>query len=483
MSNHSKRLIILHTNDLHSYFKNMPKIAAAIDDFRTRFPPDELLLIDCGDHLDRTSMVTEGSAGIANVEVMNATGYEVFVPGNNEGLTFPKSLFESVFRDHARFEVLASNMFELVSGCVPAWMSPWRILDKGGIKVGLIGLTASFNDFYHPLGWDVRDPLETARSVVEFLRPQVDLLIIVSHLGLSFDQRMAAEISGIDCILGGHTHHLLEQAVMAGDTLIGAAGKLGNHLGVVEAEYDLVHGRRSKLSGYAIDVTNGPGADRITKIIETYRETSRMTLNQQVVHLVEPLSNEWYMESELGNLLAEGIRRWTDAEAGIVNAGQILDSISAGGITEAQLLSICPSPINPCSLLLTGSEIRQALEEALLIEFIDKPIRGFGFRGKILGTLCLSGIDVDYDVSRAPYSKIIAVRINNEEMDLKRSYKVGTIDMFTFGVGYMSLGKGKEVRYFLPEFIRDVLKRQLADRDAIAQSRFAHWKAVSGSSS
>ncbi|MEX2414825.1 MAG: bifunctional UDP-sugar hydrolase/5'-nucleotidase [Paenibacillaceae bacterium] len=478
MLNQSKRLIILHSNDLHSCFDNMPKIATAIDEYRSQYAAEDLLLIDCGDHLDRMSMETEGSAGLANVDVMNATGYEVFVPGNNEGLTFPKHVFEEAFRDRAQFEVLACNMFELESGRVPAWMSPWRIMDKGGLKVGIIGLTASYNDFYNPLGWDIQDPFELARITVDLLRPQVNFLILVSHLGLGIDQRMAAEIPGIDCILGGHTHHLLEQAIMVGHTLIGAAGKLGNHLGVVELEYDMLHHQRSRLAGYTKDVTSLSNSLRISSIIENYRESSQAVLNKQVAHLYEPLSNNWQEESELGNLLADGIRNWTNSEVGLVNAGQLLDSLSAGGITDYHLLMICPSPINPCSLFLTGAQIVQALEEALLLEFIDKPIRGFGFRGKVLGTLCLSGLDVQYDASSPPYQKIVNVRINNENITIDRCYKVGTIDMFTFGAGYTSLGKGLDKHYYLPEFIRDVLRRQLVDHEAIALSRCSRWKAV-----
>lgn len=478
--NQSKRLIILHTNDLHSCFDNMPKIATAIDEYRSLFAAEDLLLIDCGDHLDRMSMETEGSAGLANVEIMNATGYEVFVPGNNEGLTFPKHLFEGAFRDHAQFDVLACNMFELESGQVPAWMSPWRIMNKGGLKIGIIGLTASYNDFYNPLGWDIQDPFELARITVNLLRSQVDVLILVSHLGLGFDQRMAAEIAGIDCILGGHTHHLLERAIMVGHTLIGAAGKLGNHLGIIELDYDTLHHKRSRLVGFTKDVTKLPDSIRISSIIERYRKSSQAILNQQVAHLYEPLGNTWHEESELGNLLADGIRSWTESEVGLVNAGQLLDGLPAGGITDYHLLTICPSPINPCSLHLTGAQILQALEEALLLEFIDKPIRGFGFRGKVLGTLCLSGLDVQYNVSFPPYHKIVSVMINNEHIELDRRYKVGAIDMFTFGAGYTSLSKGLDTRYYLPEFIRDVLKRQLVNQEAIVLSRSSRWKAVNG---
>src|SRR5690606_20894581 len=100
--------------------------------------------------------------------------------------------------------------------------------------------------------------------------PQVHILIIVSHLGLSYDQRMAAEIEGIDCILGGHTHHLLEQAIMVNRTLIGAAGKLGSHLGIVEIEYDLEQQCRTELMGFTKDITGMANSTRISTIIDQY---------------------------------------------------------------------------------------------------------------------------------------------------------------------------------------------------------------------
>ena len=317
---------------------------------------------------------------------------------------------------------------------------------------------------------------------MDLLRPQVDVIVLVSHLGFGFDKRIAEEISGIDCILGAHTHHLLEQAVFVGSTLIGAAGKSGNHLGVIELEFNLDRRERTRIVGYTVDVTSRPNSLRIAKIIEKFQQSSHEVLNEQVAYLNEPLSNDWYTESELGNLLAEGIREWTNSEVGIVNAGQILDSISSGKLTQEQLLTICPSPINPCSTFLSGQHICQALEEALLTEFKDKVIRGFGFRGKVLGTLCLNGIEVIYNESYPPYNKIVSVKINHECLDVHRIYKVGTIDMFTFGIGYPSLSKGQDTHYYLPEFIRDVLKHQLHNQDAIARSRLQQWKMVSGSS-
>lgn len=473
------RYFVLHSNDLHSCFENMPKIADAVEEYRSMVPPERLLLIDCGDHMDRMRIETEGTAGRANVDVLNETGYELFVPGNNEGLTFAKETISQMLAEHARFDVLGTNMHELPGAAPPAWMHPWRILDKGGVRFGALGLTARFNDFYHLLGWDIQDPIESVRRGIEELRPQVDVLIVISHLGLRMDERLAAEVPGIDLILGGHTHHLLENGLNVKGTYIGAAGKFGEYLGVIQLDMDMDSRRPIRVEGFALKVAERCDNERIARLIERHRIGSRLAMSRKVACLEQALSNAWDRESDLGNLLADGLRRWTDAEIGIVNAGQILGGVEEGDLTESDLLALCPSPINPCSVELAGRHLLQALEESLLDEFIGMPIRGFGFRGKVLGTLCVSGITVRYDLSCAPYHRIKSVLDGSgAPLDPDRLYKVGMIDMFTFGIGYMSLSQGCQPQFYLPEFIRDVLRRQLADPAAIAACRIPRWSAV-----
>lgn len=470
-----QRLVILHTNDIHSFFEQMPKISTSIRTIRERYTPQEVLTIDCGDHMDRMRMETEGSDGLANVEIMNATGYEFAVLGNNEGLTYTPEMLRECYEAHARFNVIGSNMAIAETGELPSWMAPYQIVWKGSLKVGLIGVTAAYTDFYSRLGWEVSDPFETVANLVKQLREQVHILVVISHLGLGNDERMAEEIPGIDCILGGHTHHLLEEPLWIGSTAICAAGKFGEYVGWMEWEYDFDGGRLIFRDGGSVPVNPFEDDIRILNIVEHFRALSKVRLNEPIVMLDKSLSNEWDRESELGNLLAEGLRNWTEAEVGIVNAGQILAPLDSGVITREKLLEICPSPINPCSLWLSGDQIWTALEESLISEFIDKPIRGFGFRGKVLGTLCLDGIMVEYDSAGLPYQKISNVFINRNPIDRRREYRVGTIDMFTFGVGYLSLGKGRDMDYVLPEFIRDVLRGQLLDAAAIDRSSVQRW--------
>lgn len=453
----------------------MPKVSSVIQQYRLKYKPEEVLILDCGDHMDRTRIETEGTYGLANIEIMNQTGYEAVILGNNEGLTYTPAILSNLYEKNAGFPVIGSNIVEINTGKIPRWMVPYYIIRKGSLKIGIIGVTVNFNKFYELLGWHISDPLPVIEKILKELKPIVDVVIVMSHLGLSKDQEMAEKINGIDCIFGGHTHHLLEKPLNVNQTYICCAGKFGQYVGILELQYDdvsqkLIHGH-----GQCLPVSEYEDDPVTLDIIDKYQKISDKRLNITCAYLEKPLSMEWYKESELGNLLAAGIKSWTQADIGIVNAGQLLNGIEAGEVTFKQLLEICPAPINPCRMKLSGRSLLKALEESLLSEFYELPIRGFGFRGKVLGSLCMDGVVIDYDPSRTSNDKITQVLINGAPIQLEHEYLVGTIDMFTFGIGYNSFTEGSEVKYFLPEFIRDVLHKQLLDKDEIYRSKELRW--------
>ncbi|WP_442601503.1 bifunctional metallophosphatase/5'-nucleotidase [Paenibacillus sp. KN14-4R] len=475
MSQDISKLVILHTNDLHSHFEQMPKITQYVREMRERIGTERLLLLDIGDHMDRMFPQTEGTSGRSNIEVLNASHYEAAVLGNNEGLTFTRADLQACYEEHAEFAVIGSNMKEMKSGEIPAWMVPYMIIVKNGIRIGLVGLTINFTAFYEELGWKVDDPFESAAHWAQVLRPQVDLLVVMSHLGIRHDERLAQEVEGIDLILGGHTHHVIEEPRLIGSTYLCAAGKFGEYIGEVHVSFDQVTRKIVHVTGRLQDTADLDDDAEIAAIIEQAGIDARSVLEREAAKLSQSLDINWYEESTLGNLLAAGLRRWTGAEIGIVNAGQLLRGLPAGVVTKGDLLDICPGPINPCCLLLTGNDLLEALEQSLLSEFTHKPIRGFGFRGEVLGMLCLDGINVKYDSTRPPMERITDIRVGGESFSLEKVYTIGTIDMFTFGVGYLSLSRGTNIQYLLPEFLRDVLCSQLQLSDEISQASTKRW--------
>lgn len=473
-----KKLAVLHTNDIHSFFEQMPKVKTAIDHLKSGYDPNQVLIVDCGDHMDRMRIETEGSDGLANIHIMNKTGYEAAIIGNNEGLTFMPDVLSAAYKE-AEFPIISSNL-HLGNGHVAKELIPYLMIKKAGLTVGIIGVTAYYADFYALLNWELLEPIPEVVRWVNKLRPQVDIVIVLSHLGLAHDQRMAEEIEGIDLIVGGHTHHLLEKPILVNDTYIGAAGKFGQHVGVIEMHYNTVAKAITYVEGRCEEVNHYPECPELLELIERYRLLGKSKLGDTVVELDAPMDIAWDHESELGNLLARGVRQWVGAEIGIVNAGQILSGLPRGKVTREKLLEICPAPINPCMMNLTGEHIWRAMEESLLESFIEKPIRGYGFRGKMLGVLCVDGLHIDFDPQRAPYEKIVQAWVNDEPLQKDRMYRVGSLDMFTFGqgLGYVTMREGEDVQYFLPEFIRDVLEKQLRDPDEIEYAKQNRWRSI-----
>ncbi|MFC5647631.1 bifunctional metallophosphatase/5'-nucleotidase [Paenibacillus solisilvae] len=467
-------VVLLHSNDIHSRLEPAAKMAAYIADTRRTYGSDHVLAVDIGDHMDRMRVETEGSDGLVNIALMNAAGYEVATIGNNEGLTFTPEHLDAAYGEQAKFQTICANFRYGTTGERPKWLMPSTIIKKSRLTLGLIGVTAAFSDFYKLLGWDVTDPLKAVAEQAALLREQVDVLVVMSHLGLPMDRRMAQEISGIDLILGGHTHHLLEEPEYIGQTCVCAAGKFGEYIGRVEIGIDPIS-TRPTFRAVCVPVAALEEQAEAAAIISGFKAAGERRLSRVIARLSAPLPARAERESPLGNLLAAGLRRWTDAEIGIVNAGQLLGGLAAGDVTAGDIHALCPSPINPCRMKLRGTAIRLAMEQSLLGEFIDKPIRGFGFRGTLLGTLAVDGAEIHWDDAAEPYNKITSILINGQPFDDEREYLVGTIDMFTFGVGYETIKGGTEFRYYLPEFIRDVLERELQDSEALSDSHRLRW--------
>jgi len=466
--------ILLHSNDIHSRLEHAAKIATVIAEERRTHGSDRVLAVDIGDHMDRMRFETEGSSGLVNIELLHIAGCEAATLGNNEGLTLESSMLEAVYRDRAKFPVLVANMFRASDHERPEWLSPSTIIRKGKLRIGIIGVTARYSDFYTLLGWDVTDPIEAVRAETAELRSHVDVLVVLSHLGLPFDRLIAEQLEGIDLILGGHTHHLLEEPLVIGSTTICAAGKFGEWIGRIEIGWDSAASKplfRAACMPVAAYAEHPDAVEAIAK----YRKQASEQLGRVIVRLETPLMSSDDRESQLPNLLAAGIRRWTKADIGITNNGQLLAGLPSGEVTAGDLHAICPSPINPCRMKLLGKHIREALQQSLCDEYITKPIRGFGFRGNVLGTLAVDGMTIEAEYDSAGQLQLSAVYVDGAPLVDDREYSVGTLDMFTFGAGYLSLKQGTDIQYFLPEFIRDLLAEQLLDPAAIAAASEARF--------
>src|SRR5690625_2867135 len=154
-----------YTNDLHSYFDHWSRVATYLKTkrYESKVNNESFWTLDIGDHIDRVHPITEATMGKANVELLNNLHYDVVTIGNNEGITLSYDDLYHLY-DDANFKVVCSNL-QSKKATNPRWLlSSYISESKRGVKIGVIGLTARFNPYYHILGWDVEpifDVLDT----------------------------------------------------------------------------------------------------------------------------------------------------------------------------------------------------------------------------------------------------------------------------------------------------------------------------------
>jgi 5'-nucleotidase len=478
-ANQEGTLHVLHTNDIHSHFEEMARIATGCKSLRQSLQEQghTVVTVDVGDHMDRMRLETEATWGQANIEILNVTGYDIVTVGNNEGLTFPREEFDQLYRN-AAFSVVCANLLDAQTNGLPPYLQPYVIKRYGDFTVGWIGVTAPFAEVYKLLGLEVYEHEQVVADTVALLRSRVDAIIVLSHVGYRCDVEMARTIQGIDVILGAHTHTYLPKGEYVNNTLICQTGKFGQNIGHLTIRYDRQTKHIIDKKTCCVSVQQYEPDQEIEAIIQFHRTEAETIMGEVVTRLHHPLPVSWKEESSLANLLAAGLRSWVGADIGMVNSGTLLFSLPSGQVTRKDLLELCPHPINPCRMKLTGKQLLLILEESLDERVIQREVRGFGFRGKIIGRLSVDGADIYYRPDAPLGQRIAKVHIQGRPLKEDYMYTVGTIDMFTFGIVFPEFTQGKDIKFYVPEFLRDVLREQLQKQEALEEIQKFHWHAI-----
>lgn len=454
-----EKFSVYYTNDLHSQFSNWSQVATFMKQkkqFHAK-KKESCWLFDIGDHVDRVHPIAEAFMGRANVQLLNDVDYDVVTIGNNEGITLShKDLFH--LYDDAAFNVVCTNLYNEKGEANPSWCKRRQILlSKHGVKVGVLGLTAPFNDYYELLGWHISPPLEELANIIKELQEQVDVIVLLSHLGLSVDQLIAREFPEVDVIIGGHTHHLLRQGEYIGNTLLTAAGKLCEFVGEVHLEWDHEQQKLMKKEAFTTNITHlEHDAGTEQTLNQLYIEAEKR-LGKVITHIERPLSVNWFENTFIIQELTNTLITWTKADCAMLNAGLLLDSLPKGAITYGDIHRICPHPINPCVVSLTGRELMEVIRVSLTQSFMEIRLKGFGFRGEVIGKMVFAGMEIILGTHEADEVHIKAVNIQGVPLRHNRNYTVATADMFTFGRLLPDIVKAKDKKYFVPEFLRDLL--------------------------
>ena len=271
------RLTVLHTNDMHSRIEPFPdnggqwaglggmaRRAALIQRIRAQEP--NVLLLDSGDIFQGTPYFNF-FGGELEYKLMSRMGYDASTLGNHD---FDNGL-DGLARQlpHATFPFLIAN-YDFSKTALAGRFAPYKVFERQGLRIGVFGLGIELAGLVADKNFGATvylDPVATAREMATRLRgpEKCDLVICLSHLGYQYDtarlddRKLAAQVAGIDLILGGHTHTFLDapEPVASPDghpTLINQVGWSGINLGRLDYEFSMKNKRAGLASAAVVPV-------------------------------------------------------------------------------------------------------------------------------------------------------------------------------------------------------------------------------------
>ncbi|KRF60935.1 hypothetical protein ASG99_08370 [Bacillus sp. Soil768D1] len=368
--NGNKQITIFHTNDMHGHLLNNSNqigidIIASMKNIESNS-----LLIDAGDATQGLPFANLRK-GKDVITLMNAAGYDGMALGNHE---FDFGL-EQVLKNVAlaKFPVISANTIyrgkPLLAG-INGNNGEFFIKEINGVEVGFFGITTQETAYKtnpnNVKGVTFEDPFKTAQNQVDKLEKEgADVIVGIVHIGNETSSKLksediAIEVDGIDVLLDGHSHTLINEHVNG--TLIAQTGSASANVGkvditlkndeIVEAKETLISKTESLTYKSEVEVAN------FTKKISESQGTS---FNQVVGRTETPLWGATVngiaigriSETNLGDLIADSMF-WSAASqvkessyenqpiVSLINGGGIRDSIPEGIITRGQVISILP---------------------------------------------------------------------------------------------------------------------------------------------
>ena len=485
-------LTILHTNDFHARFEPISKydsgcgeednaegkcfggsarLVTAVAEARAR--TNNSILVDGGDQFQGTLFYTYYKGKLA-AEMMNKLGYDAMTVGNHEFDDGPEVL--RGFMDAVDFPVLMSNADVSGEELLAGKLAKSTVIERGGEKLGLIGLTPQDTDELASPGPNIvfTDPANAVQGEVDKLTEMgVNKIIVLSHSGYKVDQAVAAGTTGVDVIVGGHSNTLLSNTneraegaypTMVGETAIVQAYAYGKFLGELNVTFNDA-GEITEAKGEPIIVDGGVAEDAATKarIMEAAAPLEEIR-NKVVANAGAAIEGDRAVcrvqECAMGNLVADAmLARVKDQgiEVAIANSGGLRASIDAGDVTMGEVLTVLPFQNTLSTFKVSGETLMAALEN------------GVSQMEEVKGRFPqVSGMSFTVDASAEVGSRVSDVMVGSMALDMGKMYGVVSNNYVRGGGdGYKMFRDAQDAYDFGPD-VADVLAKYLAEQGPYA---------------
>lgn len=468
-------LTIMHVNDTHARVDKFPRLKTAVDTLRAE--SENHLLLHAGDVFSGTLYFTIFE-GLADLEMMNAIGFDAMTFGNHEFDKGPEAL-EKFVKD-AQFPFVSANIDFSKDPILNKYFHttiveagegnngniyPAIVKNINGELVGIFGLTTEDTPSIASPGEHITflDAKQVAEETVQHLEELgINKIIALSHLGYTVEHQLAQEVDGIDVLVGGHSHTELPEGVLVEKdepTVIVQSGENLNNLGKVQVTFD-ENGVVQDYEATLLPLENYEADPDLLAKVEEYQEEidelMQVVIGETTVHLDGERADVRTRETNLGNLIADGMvwkmkQFFPETTIALQNGGGIRASIDEGEITMGEIRTVLPFDNTLVAITLTGQELYEALENSVS----QYPEHDGRF-------LQVSGVKFKFDPNQPAGQRVWHVEVLNQEgeyvpLDLEASYTVAT-NSFTAQGGdfYDSLKRayedGRMINIDIPDY-------------------------------
>jgi len=467
-----RSLTIVQMNDTHAYFDihqemfwqdnhaeyrmagGYARIATIVKQIRDE-SHGNCLFCDCGDTLHGTYPALD-TQGQAMIPILNSLGLDAMTA--HWEFAYGPIIFKRRLAE-LNYPMLANNVYDKETK-KPVFQS-YVVKEIGGLRIGLIGIASNIVDktmppsysegIYFSLGKDELPPIIDLLRIKE----NVDLIVLISHLGFTQDMKLLAEVQGIDVCLSGHTHNRLYEPVLIGKTIVIQSGCHGSFLGRLDLE--IVDGQIIDYKHQLIEVEASlPPDPIIDELVFRALAPYKNKLAEIVGETSTALNRGTTLETTMDNFLLQALLESTGAQLAFSNGWRYGAPIVPGPITLNDLYNMIPMNPPVSTVELSGEEIKEMLEENLERTFSCDPYNQMGGYVK----RCL-GLTVYIKIENPSGYRIQKLFAGKEAVEPDKYYSTAFVTMQGVPQKY---GRNRENR---SERIIDAMKKYLSKHSPI----------------
>lgn len=425
---------LIFTNDMESAYEPVP--AWWRDDIKriggiahlttliknTRRDEPNVFLFDAGDIF--TGALSRLTDGALMFEYMITMGYDAMGIGNHE-FDFGEAIIERQ-KSRVPFPVLSANLF--YKDTTHPFAQPHAVIERNGIRIGVIGIlgqdaASTAIASHHIDELDVTDPVAAVQKSVDELRDDVDLIVLLTHMGhtapmqtdAEVDPRLARDINkdialsdaveGIDVHFGGHADAGTWEPVVSpkNGTLIMQTFGQATYLGFLQLTLDAETRAINSYEGKLVPVdTDNLVADAVIEQKNAAYRSLYPGITEVVGRTEARLNRRYFDESDLGNLMADIMVDMTGADIGLMHPGGIRKDFPEGAIEVVDILDTNPF-VDPTTVVkLTGTQLKAVMEQSFT---------------HLRGLMQVSQLEVVYDTSKPEGQRLVSLQYDGDEVE------------------------------------------------------------------